>query len=113
LLNEKKASGDWVFMVSDNESWVDSLGLNRFDFTASDQKTKMQLEWDIYKQRNPAAKLVCLDIQPHATSQIQDRTDVLNIGGMNDQCFEIVGTFLRGELLADHWLGAIGQVSLL
>ncbi len=49
------------------------------------------------KRLNPAAKLVCLDIQPYQTTQAQSRNDVLNIGGFSDAVFEVIAAFADGE----------------
>ena len=57
-MNARKAQGDLVVFVSDNESWADAKG---------SRGTGTMREWSVFKQRNPQARLVCLDIQPYAT----------------------------------------------
>ena len=52
--------------------------------------------------RNPGAKLVCLDIQPNASSQAPERADVMNIGGFSDSVFEVIAAFADGTLRADQ-----------
>ena len=42
-------------------------------------------EWNVFKQRNPGARLVCMDVQPYRTVQAIEREDILNIGGFSDQ----------------------------
>ena len=116
LLNERQAKGDWVFLVSDNQSWVDSLPnvatpFGRYN-NAGPGHTGFMREWDTFKERNPRAHLVCLDIQPYATTQAQERPDILNVGGMSDNVFDVVSLFFKGELSADHWLGLIDKVEL-
>ena len=37
--------------------------------------------------RNPRARLVCIDLQPYATTQAAERDDILNVGGFSDQVF--------------------------
>jgi 60 kDa SS-A/Ro ribonucleoprotein len=86
-LNKVKAEGDLVIMVSDNESWADAR---------CNRGTVMMNEWQKFKGRNPQSKLVCIDIQPNANSQVQDRKDVLNIGGFSDQIFKVIAAFHRG-----------------
>jgi len=103
-LNAKRATGDMVILISDNQSWVDA----RF----GGQSTALMREWNEFQQRNPAAKLVCLDIQPYATSQSYDRTEVLNIGGFSDQVFQIIADFAANKLHPEHWVGLIEQVDL-
>ena len=51
-----------------------------------------------FRQRNPKARLVCLDIQPNRTTQAAEREDILNIGGFSDQVFEVISAFASGEL---------------
>lgn len=111
MLNQRGAKGDWIFLVSDNQSWADSLGADCYG-RRTDGQTRLQIEWDVFKARNPGAKLVCLDIQPYSTTQAQERSDILNIGGFSDSVFDIVSTFLSGDLLPEHWVGVINQVQL-
>jgi 60 kDa SS-A/Ro ribonucleoprotein len=98
LLNHRGAKGDLVIFVSDNESWVDS---------GSGRGTELMRAWQQFRQRNPQAKLVCLDIQPNRTTQATEREDILNIGGFSDQVFEVISAFASGELNGDHWVRRI------
>jgi 60 kDa SS-A/Ro ribonucleoprotein len=102
-LNRRKAKADLVLMVSDNESWVDAT---RRGATAT------QREWETFRQRNPAAKLVCVDIQPYGTTQAAERDDILNIGGFSDEVFRVLGTFAAGQLNPEHWVGVIEEIVL-
>lgn len=102
-LNRRKARGDLVIFVSDNESWVDA-GCGR--------GTATMAEWQVFRQRNPQARLVCIDLQPLPTTQAQEREDILNIGGFSDQVFEVISDFAAGRLHADHWVGVIEAVPL-
>lgn len=107
-LNRRKAAGDLLIYVSDNESWVDSPWYGRFGGSG----TQTMKEWAAYKARNPNAKLVCIDIQPYGTTQASERPDVLNIGGFSDRVFDVIAEFARGTLAADHWVGVIEAVTL-
>jgi 60 kDa SS-A/Ro ribonucleoprotein len=100
-LADEKAQVDVVILVSDNESWVD--GVRR-------GATETMLQWERIKQRNPGAKLVCIDIQPHGTTQAMERTDILNVGGFSDAVFDVVASFAEGKLGAQHWVGEIEQI---
>ena len=102
-LNKRKAIGDLVIYVSDNESWMDP---NRYGST-----TTMK-EWAQFKMRNANARMVCIDICPNATTQGKESADVLNIGGFSDQVFDVITEFAKGKLNADHWIGVIEAVSL-
>ncbi|HEX8138489.1 MAG TPA: hypothetical protein VF544_13055 [Pyrinomonadaceae bacterium] len=103
LLNSRRATGDLVIFVSDYESWVDA---GRGRGTATMQ------EWNVFKQRNPSARMVCIDVQPYATTQAEEREDILNVGGFSDQVFEVIAEFARGRLNPAHWVGAIEAVTL-
>src|SRR5256714_6859692 len=103
LLNRRQAKGDLVIFVSDYESWVDAGG---------GRGTATMREWNAFKQGNPNARLVCIDVQPYRTVQAVEREDILNVGGFSDQVFEVISEFARGELNADHWIGVIESVAL-
>jgi 60 kDa SS-A/Ro ribonucleoprotein len=103
LLNREKASADLVMLVSDNESWVDDRRHGA---------TQTLREWGVFKQRNPHAKLVCIDVQPYATTQALERADILNVGGFSDQVFKLVAAFAAGTLNAGHWVGVIEDMTL-
>ena len=103
LLNKEKAQADLVVLVSDNESWADA---------ARGRGAATMQEWEAFKQRNPKARLVCIDIQPYATTQAQERDDVLNIGGFSDEVFKLLAVYAAGGLGAEHWVGVIEETSI-
>lgn len=103
LLNRERALVDVVVIVSDNESWVDAKRHGA---------TQTMREWESLKQRNPNARLVCIDIQPYGTTQAQERADVLNVGGFSDAVFDMVSAFAEGKSGPDHWVGEIEKISL-
>jgi 60 kDa SS-A/Ro ribonucleoprotein len=103
-LNAEKAKAELVVFVSDNESWVDAR--------RGDRATARMVEWERFKNRNPKAKLVCIDIQPHATSQAAaDRRDILNVGGFSDRVFDAIGAFIAQDG-KDHWVKTIESIEL-
>lgn len=102
-LNQKKAKGDLVIYVSDNESWVNSA---RYRSTAT------MKEWNEFKLRNKDAKLVCIDVTPNDTTQAHDRDDVLNVGGFSDNCFEVIAKFIELGNNKDLWVKTIESVKL-
>ena len=103
LLNERKAEGDLVLYVSDNESWVDAQ---------AGRGTATMREWAVFKRRNPRAKMVCVDVQPYKTVQAAGSADVLNVGGFSDQVFETIADFAAGRMGADQWVGVVEQIAL-
>ena len=108
FLNQRRAKGDLVIYVSDNESWIDAPHYGRFGGSA----TQTMKEWARFRQRNPEARMVCIDIQPYGTVQAKELDDILNVGGFSDQVFEVISEFARGQLNADHWIGVIESVEL-
>lgn len=104
-LNRRKAKGDVVIYVSDNESWIDTK-------RTWNSGTETMKQWNEFKSRNPNAKLVCIDIQPNASTQAQERADILNVGGFSDRVFNLVTEFAQGNLTAEHWIGVIEKVEL-
>lgn len=103
ILNKKKAKGDLVFLISDNQSWIDNRGSG---------STELMRQWALFRQHNPGAKMVCLDLQPYGTVQAREREDILNIGGFSDRIFNVVESFMNGSLSSDHWVGAIEAVAI-
>lgn len=104
-LNSRKAKGDLLVYVSDNESWVDSS----YGWRGS---TGVMEEWAKFKERSPKAKMVCIDIQPNGSTQAVERKDILNVGGFSDEVFTIISDFAAGRLDSGHWVGEIERISL-
>jgi len=102
-LNAEGATPDLVVMVSDNESWIDAR---------RGGATQTLREWELLKQRHPRARLVCIDLQPHGTTQAAEREDILNVGGFSDAVFTMLAMFAEGSMAAQHWVGEIERVSL-
>lgn len=107
-VNRRKAKGDLLIYVSDNESWMDTPHYGRF----GGGTTETMKEWNEFKSRNSDAKLVCIDIQPYSHTQAQERRDILNIGGFSDQVFTLVSKFADGNLGDGHWVGVIDEVEV-
>jgi 60 kDa SS-A/Ro ribonucleoprotein len=108
-LNRRKAKGDLIIYVSDNESWMDSpIGRG----AGMSSGTETMRAWNEFKSRNRDAKLVCIDLQPSATTQAKERADVLNIGGFSDQVFNLISEFAAGRMTAEHWTGEIEDVDV-
>jgi len=105
-VNSQLKKGDLVIYISDNQSWLDSGSSYYHDATAT------MNEWNKFKARNPKAKLVCIDIQPYASTQAHDREDILNIGGFSDTCFEVINNFMEMGSNKDLWIKTIESVTL-
>jgi 60 kDa SS-A/Ro ribonucleoprotein len=103
FLNKKNAKGDLVIYVSDNESWADQH---------RGASTGMMAQWKIFKERNPNAKLVCIDITPSTTSQAKSGSDVLNVGGFSDSVFDVIASFVESQSGDAHWVKVIEQLDM-
>ncbi|MCF8479737.1 MAG: RNA-binding protein [Rhodospirillum sp.] len=100
-LNAERAKVDLVVIVSDNESWVDA---NRYGATAT------MRQWNKLKDRNPEAKLICVDIAPYGTTQAASRADILNVGGFSDAVFDAIARFHAGE--TGNWVDVVKQTEV-
>lgn len=100
-LNAGWARADLVVIVSDNQSWVDAT---------RGGATQTMREWDELTRRNRNAKLICIDLQPHGTTQASGRADILNVGGFSDAVFDTIGRFARGE--TRDWVELVKQTEV-
>ncbi len=102
-LADTKAKVDTLILVSDNESWID---------VRRHGASETMRQWERIKQINPQARLVCIDMQPGATTQAPDREDILNVGGFSDAVFNVIQQFTEGTYGAQHWVKAIEAMEL-
>lgn len=102
-LNNTNAKMDTIVFVSDNESWA--------SMTSPWRGTDMMTAWVKFKQRNPNAKLVLIDLTPGTNSQVTNHTDILMVGGWSDEVFNVVNSFLSSDSM-DHWLEKIESVEI-
>ncbi|WP_034160135.1 TROVE domain-containing protein [Sphingomonas sp. ERG5] len=101
MLNAERAAVDLVVIVSDNASWVDAT---------RGGATQTMREWDLIVRRNPRAKLVCVDIQTHGTTQASGRPEILNVGGFSDAVFDTIAKFATGE--TRDWVSIVNQTEI-
>lgn len=111
-LNQIKAKGNLVIYVSDNESWFHGDRFYGRGTSLSRGGTSLSNEWATYKDRNPQAKLVCIDLAVSPTTQAPTDKDVLNIGGFSDNIWEIIEKFVEGTKSTDHWVDTIENMNL-
>ncbi|MCW0387224.1 60 kDa SS-A/Ro ribonucleoprotein [Xanthomonas sacchari] len=101
-LNAQRAPVDLLVLVSDNESWRDT----RTGATATMQA------WAELKARCPQARMVCIDLQPVATSQTVERDDILHVGGFSDAVFDLLATFAAEGAGTKRWVERIGSIAV-
>ncbi|HWL10916.1 MAG TPA: TROVE domain-containing protein [Planctomicrobium sp.] len=109
FLNARKATGELIVYVSDNESWLDSPHYGHFNGASATETMK---QWNLFKSRNPQAKMICIDIQPYATTQGAERADVINVAGFSDQVFQLIADVANSRTSQDHWVNQIEQMKL-
>ncbi|MBI2214830.1 MAG: TROVE domain-containing protein [Acidobacteria bacterium] len=102
-LNRRRATGDLVLFVSDNESWVDARKA---------PSTAVMREWEVFRSRNPKARLVCIDIQPHGTTQAVERDEILNVGGFSDAVFDLVAEHAASGSAPNRWVREIEAIAI-
>jgi 60 kDa SS-A/Ro ribonucleoprotein len=90
-------------MVSDNESWRD---------TRTGGATETMRQWAQIKARCPQARMVCIDLQPVATSQTVERDDVLHVGGFSDAVFDLLAVFAAQGANSPRWAEKIASIDL-
>jgi 60 kDa SS-A/Ro ribonucleoprotein len=83
-------------LISDQESWI---GTGRQGSTATmtawQEFVKNQVA--LHGREFSGPRLVCIDLQPYATTQAPDRSDILNVGGFSDAVFEVVAAFFTAD----------------
>jgi 60 kDa SS-A/Ro ribonucleoprotein len=83
-------------LVSDQESWG-GAGRNGSIAVMTERQTFVRNQVRLHGKGLAGPRLVCIDLQPYATTQAPDRSDVLNVGGFSDAVFSIVAAFLANE----------------
>lgn len=104
-LNARKASGDLIVYISDNQSWVDTA-------VGAGAPTATMREWAAFKQRNPQARMVCVDIQPYGEGQAKPGPDILHVAGFSDQVFDLIAAVAGAGAEPDWWVRRIMEIEL-
>jgi 60 kDa SS-A/Ro ribonucleoprotein len=102
-------------LVSDTESWVYR---NRVFGFGQHGSSGVMTEWQefvknqvrLHKGDETGPRLVCINVQPYATTQAPERSDILNIGGFSDAVFKVVDAFLRND--TERFLSEIEAVDV-
>lgn len=101
-INQQGLKPQTVIVVSDNESWAD----------ARNGASRTLREFAQIQRRQPTARLVCLDLQPYATTQAPDSPAVLNVGGFSDAVFGVIAQFAHVAGDARHWVEMIEAIEV-
>ncbi|MBR5710770.1 MAG: RNA-binding protein [Thermoguttaceae bacterium] len=103
---ENNINPDVVIYISDNESWIDTDSNRSWN-----DCTQTVAYWDELRKVKPNARLINIDIQPYASTQTLNRTDIANVGGFSDVVFDFVAQFAQGHS-SRHWVEQIEQINL-
>lgn len=103
LVNRKK-KGDLIIYISDNESWFTT---KQYSWSGSGRGTETAQAWAEFKAYNPKAKMVCIDLQPGMTTQVQTDPRVLNVGGFSDVVYDVIANFASQTPDKDFWVQQI------
>jgi len=121
LLNRQNHKGNLVFLISDMETWAES-GC-RYDYasygygwarSSGANGTGAQQEWNIFKSRNPGAKLVAINLDDnngYSQFKDKDRSDILTIGGFSDSMWDVINNFVT-DASPEKWLREIEAINL-
>jgi 60 kDa SS-A/Ro ribonucleoprotein len=109
---EDKMKPDSIILLSDNESWVESVDCGVEATAALESFRRIQ------KKSGCKTKLVCWNLQASGTTQaIGD--DILQVAGYSDDIWNVVGDFLNGVKSVScevngpaNWLEAIENVQI-
>ena len=116
LLNAKGLTGDLCVYVSDNQSWLESNGqypgFSHRGLRGLNQPTGTMQAWEHFKRKSPQAKMVCIDINPYASTQAKERSDIFNVGGFSDSVFRFLDAVAKGQASKGFWVDQIKQVEL-
>jgi 60 kDa SS-A/Ro ribonucleoprotein len=99
----RKKKGDLIIYISDNESWF-TLRQNTW---GGNHGTETAQAWADFKAYNPKAKMVCIDLQPGMTTQVQSDPRVLNVGGFSDAVYDVIANFASQSADKDFWIKEI------
>jgi 60 kDa SS-A/Ro ribonucleoprotein len=113
MLNRENAKADAIIYFSDNESWMDQCFGRWYGFgPCGHAATGTMKQWSQFKVHCPKAKMICLDLVPSGTLQVKSDTDILNIGGLNDNVFMLISDFVKGKYGASYWTDQIEKIDL-
>ncbi len=105
FIETASAAPDLIIVVSDSESWIDSTGRHRW------QGTQTMESFRRLQSRNPAIKMVNIDIQATQTSQTAPDPNIMNIGGFSDSIWDNIARFISNEG-PQQWVDQIKALSL-
>ncbi len=98
LIATNKDRYDNIVVISDNQSWVQSVGTGYGYQGRGGLVSPLMNAFTEYKAGvNSAAKLVLWDVAPYATSVAPSKADeILNVGGYSDSVFSVLEGFING-----------------
>jgi len=111
-LNDKKRYDvETIIYVSDYESWFVN-DMDCWHYTGRSDWPQMAVEWNKFVANAPNAKMVCIDLVPNTTSQVEHKQNILQVGGFGDSVFSTVANWLDGNGPMD-WISQINSINIL
>jgi 60 kDa SS-A/Ro ribonucleoprotein len=102
LLNEHQEQRDLVVIISDNQTWAD---------LRKTRESSILQQWDVFRSRNPRARLVCLDLQPEVPVPWPARQDVLCLSARCERVFPIITQFSAGGITTPEQVRQVQNLS--
>lgn len=116
LAIQNKVKVDTIVLLSDSESWADSIGTpNGYYSQYSAGGTGLAKAWAEYRAKlNPKARLICIDLAPNTTAQVtqSDTTGIYHVGGFSDAVFEYIAHITTAPSGSRNWTALIEQIQL-
>jgi len=103
LVNRKK-KGDLIIYISDNESWFST---RQQQYYGNNRGTETAEAWAAFKEYNPNAKMICINLTPSITTQVQSDPSVLNVGGFSDAVYDVIANFASQTAEKHFWIKEI------
>lgn len=98
LVNSGRNRFDNIIVISDNQSWVQSVGTGYGYQGRGGLVSPLMAAFEVYKKNvNSGTKLVLWDVAPYATTVAPSKVnEVLNVGGYSDSVFSVLEGFING-----------------
>jgi 60 kDa SS-A/Ro ribonucleoprotein len=102
LLNERQETRDLVVIISDNQTWAD---------LRQGTQSSIRRQWDLFREGNPGARLVCLDLQPEVPVPWPNRPDVLCLSARCERVFPVITEFAAGGVTTPEQVDEVNRLS--
>jgi 60 kDa SS-A/Ro ribonucleoprotein len=121
MVHAQNKKYDAVVLISDNQSWRDYKGDGTAGWFGDNSSSNVNIgteaspSYKIFrkiKRMSPKCKMINVDIQPYATSQMPEVKDVLLVGGFNDSVFSCIDSFIKSDGDPEYWSKKLNEIDL-